>query len=193
MAEEPRWRVVCSSSDTNNATRENCEAYKDDDDPSESEEWECGGLSEGHENGCKSVAYLGTGTLIATCNRAKSTQDILVVGGPEVFVYGVSRAGSQKRTKFIVVKSGSLAYQRFKDNDIQPLEGIKLVLNVLRGFHCNMWSKFFWLSLLLGDPGGFVRVRMEIDSAVENPSSWEAILQASPSGLDDPSSELLNW
>jgi len=35
-------------------------------------EWECASLLEGHETECKSVAYSGTGTLLASCSRDKT-------------------------------------------------------------------------------------------------------------------------
>ena len=80
----------------------------------------------------------------------------------------------------------------FKDNNIQSLEGAQLVLNFLWGVHSNTLSNsFFALSFLLCDPDGFVRVRTEVDSAVEKVGSLEALLQADPDDLDDPSFSLL--
>ena len=35
-------------------------------------EWECMSLLEGHETECKSVAYSGSGTLLASCSRDKT-------------------------------------------------------------------------------------------------------------------------
>ncbi|KAF8122718.1 WD40-repeat-containing domain protein [Boletus edulis] len=64
--------LATASFDANSAIWEKSEASEDGEDPSESEEWECVGLLEGHENECKSVAFSGTGTLIATCSRDKS-------------------------------------------------------------------------------------------------------------------------
>ncbi|KAG6375634.1 cytochrome P450 [Boletus reticuloceps] len=82
--------------------------------------------------------------------------------------------------------------QTFKDNNIQSLEGAQLVLIFLWALHSNMLgNSFFSLSFLLGDPNGFARVRAEIDSAVENFGSLEALLQAGPDELDDPSFKLL--
>ncbi|KAF8134336.1 cytochrome P450, partial [Boletus edulis] len=82
--------------------------------------------------------------------------------------------------------------QAFKDNNIQSLEGAQLVLNFLWGVHSNtMSNSFFSLSFLLGDPNGFARVRAEIDSAVKTIGSLEALLQAGPDELDDPSFKLL--
>ena len=80
----------------------------------------------------------------------------------------------------------------FKDNNIQSLEGAQLVLNFLWGVHSNVMSNsFFSLSFLLGDPDGFARVRAEIDLAVEKFGSLDALLQADPDELDDPSFKLL--
>ena len=80
----------------------------------------------------------------------------------------------------------------FEANNIQSLEGAKLVLNFLWGVHSNTLSNsFFLLSFLLGDPDGFARVRAEIDSAVEKFGSLEALLQADPDEVDDPSFKLL--
>ncbi|KAF8435092.1 WD40-repeat-containing domain protein [Boletus edulis BED1] len=64
--------LATASFDANNAIWEKSEASEDGEDPSESEEWECVGLLEGHENEGKSVAFSGTGTLIATGSRDKS-------------------------------------------------------------------------------------------------------------------------
>jgi hypothetical protein len=81
----------------------------------------------------------------------------------------------------------------FKDNNIQSLEGAQLVLNFLWGVHSNtLNNSFFSLSFLLGDPDGFTRVRTEIDSAVEKFGRLEALLQADPDELDDPS-YLRSW
>ncbi|KAG6375640.1 cytochrome P450 [Boletus reticuloceps] len=80
----------------------------------------------------------------------------------------------------------------FKDNNFQSLEGAQFVLIFLWTIHSNtMVNSFFSLSFLLGDPIGFARVRTEIDSAVQNFGSLEALLQAGPDGLDDPSFKLL--
>ena len=80
----------------------------------------------------------------------------------------------------------------FKANNIQSLEGGKLVLNFLWGVHSNMLNNsFFLLLFLLGDPDGFLRVCMEIDLAVETFGSLETLLQAGPDELDDPSFKLL--
>lgn len=82
--------------------------------------------------------------------------------------------------------------QAFEDNNIQSLVGAQLVLNFLWGVHSNTLSNsFFLLSFLLGDPVAFARVRLEIDAAVEKFGSLEALLQADPDALDDPSFQLL--
>ncbi|KAG8214196.1 cytochrome P450 [Butyriboletus roseoflavus] len=82
--------------------------------------------------------------------------------------------------------------QAFKDNGIQSLEGAQLVLNFLWGVHSNTLSNsFFLVSFLLGNPDAFARVRAEIDLAVEMFGSFEALLEAGPSELDDPSFKLL--
>jgi len=64
--------LATASFDANSAIWDQTELPEDGEDPSDSEEWECVGLLEGHENECKSVAFSGTGTLIATCSRDKS-------------------------------------------------------------------------------------------------------------------------
>ncbi|KAK7062561.1 Cytosolic iron-sulfur protein assembly protein [Paramarasmius palmivorus] len=43
-----------------------------DDDGNPSGEWECASLLEGHETECKSVAYSGSGNLLASCSRDKT-------------------------------------------------------------------------------------------------------------------------
>ena len=76
----------------------------------------------------------------------------------------------------------------FKDNNIQSLEGAQLVLNFLWGVHSNMLSNSFFLaSFLLNNPNAFAQVCAEIDSAVEKCGSLEALLEANPGELDDPS------
>ncbi|KAF8433485.1 cytochrome P450 [Boletus edulis BED1] len=87
---------------------------------------------------------------------------------------------------------GASSWQIFKDNNLQSLEGARLALAFLWALHTNtLGNSFFLLSFLLGDPNGFARVRAEIDSAVEKFGSLEALLQASPDKLDDPSFKLL--
>lgn len=80
----------------------------------------------------------------------------------------------------------------FKENNIQSLEGAQLVLNFLWGVHSNTMSNaFFALSFLLVNRDDLVQVRAEIDSAVEKFGNLEALLQADPDNLDDPSFRLL--
>lgn len=73
VAWAPSGKTLATGSfDANIGVWERRETSEDDDDPSESEEWECVALLEGHETECKSVAYSGTGTLLATCSRDKT-------------------------------------------------------------------------------------------------------------------------
>ena len=73
VAWAPSGKTLATGSfDANIGVWERRETSEDDDDPSEPEEWECVALLEGHETECKSVAYSGTGTLLATCSRDKT-------------------------------------------------------------------------------------------------------------------------
>ncbi|KAF9226353.1 WD40 repeat-like protein [Gyrodon lividus] len=72
VAWAPSGKTLATGSfDSNIGIWERREA-SDDEDPSESEDWECLALLEGHETECKSVAYSGTGTLLASCSRDKT-------------------------------------------------------------------------------------------------------------------------
>lgn len=73
VAWAPSGKTFATGSfDANIGIWEKREKLEGDVGPSESEEWECAALLEGHETECKSVAYSATGTLLATCSRDKS-------------------------------------------------------------------------------------------------------------------------
>ncbi|KAF9239327.1 WD40-repeat-containing domain protein [Melanogaster broomeanus] len=73
IAWAPSGKTLATGSfDSNVGIWERREPSDDDEDPSESEDWECVTLLEGHETECKSVAYSATGTLLASCSRDKT-------------------------------------------------------------------------------------------------------------------------
>ncbi|KAF8841983.1 WD40 repeat-like protein [Paxillus ammoniavirescens] len=73
IAWAPSGKTLATGSfDSNVGIWERREVSDDDGDPSESDDWECVTLLEGHETECKSVAYSGTGTLLASCSRDKT-------------------------------------------------------------------------------------------------------------------------
>ncbi|KAF9227066.1 cytochrome P450 [Gyrodon lividus] len=81
----------------------------------------------------------------------------------------------------------------FKSNDIQLMDGARLVLTFMWGLHSNTMSTSFWLfSFLLADPEAFARVRAEIDAAIKGKfASLETLIGADPDELDDPCFALL--
>lgn len=64
--------LATGSFDSNVGVYETKDESDDDVDLSETREWECVTLLEGHETECKSVAYSGNGTLLASCSRDKT-------------------------------------------------------------------------------------------------------------------------
>ncbi|KIJ18467.1 hypothetical protein PAXINDRAFT_167068, partial [Paxillus involutus ATCC 200175] len=81
--------------------------------------------------------------------------------------------------------------ETFKTNDIQGLDGSRLVLTFLWGLHSNTMNTSFWLlAFLLADPDALARVRAEIDTAVEGRegkfTGLEMLLASDPDELDDP-------
>ncbi|KAF9232675.1 cytochrome P450 [Melanogaster broomeanus] len=83
--------------------------------------------------------------------------------------------------------------EAFRANDIQVLDGARLVLTFMWGVHSNTMSTSFWLvASLLADPDALARVRAEIDSAVEGKfTNLETLLGADPDELDDQCFALL--
>ncbi|KIK78467.1 hypothetical protein PAXRUDRAFT_834543 [Paxillus rubicundulus Ve08.2h10] len=81
--------------------------------------------------------------------------------------------------------------EAFKANDIQVLDGSRLVLTFLWGLHSNTMSTSFWLfAFLLADTDALEQVRAEIDKAVEGKegkfTDLDMLLAADPDELDDP-------
>ncbi|KAL4068569.1 WD40-repeat-containing domain protein [Scleroderma yunnanense] len=73
IAWAPSGKVLASGSfDSNVGVYETQGGSDDDMDLSETSEWECVTLLEGHETECKSVAYSSSGTLLASCSRDKT-------------------------------------------------------------------------------------------------------------------------
>ncbi|KAH7882398.1 WD40-repeat-containing domain protein [Phlebopus sp. FC_14] len=73
IAWAPSGKTLATGSfDSNVGIWETQGGFDDDDGSKDSEDWECVTLLEGHETECKSVAYSGTGTLLASCSRDKT-------------------------------------------------------------------------------------------------------------------------
>lgn len=73
VAWAPSGKTLATGSfDSNVGVYETKDESDDDVDLSETREWECVTLLEGHETECKSVVYSGNGTLLASCSRDKT-------------------------------------------------------------------------------------------------------------------------